>query len=181
MPAASEPATAEISPGTGIVVRAALAQSDPERLQLTAVPGDRRVCPTQLSVPRGLAAKGWATKTSRDLRKIRKIERAAARLLTPEGLDAWKQAGQVVHDDFGSRVMAARLAVKDAKRRKLNIFLVSAYAPTSDAAPAEKAQFFNALDACIARKEADDILMIGMDGNSSVVSGKSKTSGKLEC
>ena len=88
--------------------------------------------------------------------------------LSPAGMDAWKQAGQVVHDDLGSRVMAVRLAVKDEKRRELNIFLVSAYAPTGDAAPAAKAQFFTALDSCIERKAANDILVIGMDGNSSV-------------
>ena len=49
--------------------------------------------------------------------------------LSPRGVDSWKAAGSVVHNDLGARVLAVRLLVQDMEQRDIGLFLVSAYAP----------------------------------------------------
>ena len=83
-------------------------------------------------------------------------------MLPPNGVAAWKRAGQMVYDTFGSRVMAARLNMVDKDRVDVNIHLVSAYAPVGRAPQREWDCFFAALDACIASKQNGDILLIGI-------------------
>ena len=88
--------------------------------------------------------------------------------LSEQGVEAWKEAGKTLHDDLGGRIIAVRLKLDDDKRRPVNIFLVSAYCPVGKADPELWEEFFERLDTCMSRKVKDDILMIGMDSNSSI-------------
>lgn len=56
--------------------------------------------------------------------------------LSHRATEAWKRAGREQHVDFGSHLMAVRLEVRCGRRgkqyqRKMGIFMVSGYAPTS--------------------------------------------------
>ena len=53
--------------------------------------------------------------------------------LSSEAQAAWRLAGSELHVDFGARMIAIRLLVKDEKGIELYLFLVSAYAPVSTA------------------------------------------------
>ena len=46
--------------------------------------------------------------------------------LSPDGVSAWKAAGGEAHTDFGARVMAVRLLLKDQQNRDVGVFLISA-------------------------------------------------------
>ena len=46
--------------------------------------------------------------------------------LSARGTDAWKASGSVVHQDFGARVLAIRMILKDPQNRDVGLFLVSA-------------------------------------------------------
>ena len=54
-------------------------------------------------------------------------------LYFPEATTAWKAAGSELHNDFGARMIAIRLLVKDNMDNDVFVFLVSAYAPISTA------------------------------------------------
>ena len=88
--------------------------------------------------------------------------------LSDKGVEAWKKAGSILHDDLGGRIIALRLKLKDEKSRPVNIFLASAYCPVGKADPEVWEEFLERLDTCISRKAKDDILIIGMDSNSSI-------------
>ena len=89
-------------------------------------------------------------------------------VLSAAAVESWKAAGAVVHNDLGPRVISVRLLVKDSQRRDLFIYLVSAYAPIGSAAQTEWDQFFDKLDTCLARMEHGDVLVAGVDTNSSM-------------
>ena len=88
--------------------------------------------------------------------------------LSARGTDAWKASGSVVHHDFGARVLAIRMILKDPHNRDVGLFLVSAYAPVRNADERVWDDYFNNLDRCIARKPTYDILLVGADTNSSM-------------
>eukprot|EP00111_Clytia_hemisphaerica_P001918 TCONS_00005396-protein len=48
-------------------------------------------------------------------------------VLSRDAVLAWKAAGSETHVDLGSRIIAIRLLVKDARGKDIGIFLVSAY------------------------------------------------------
>ena len=89
-------------------------------------------------------------------------------VLSARGVDSWRAAGSIAHQDLGARVVAARLLVQDVKNRDVGVFLVSAYAPVGVADNGIWDEFFANLDLCIARKQRGDILLIGADTNSSM-------------
>ena len=100
--------------------------------------------------------------------KSNRGEQGVGIALSEQGVEAWKEAGKTLHDDLGGRIIAVRLKLDDDKRRPVNIFLVSAYCPVGKADPELWEEFFERLDTCMSRKVKDDILMIGMDSNSSI-------------
>ena len=92
--------------------------------------------------------------------------------LSPEAVEAWERAGKVLHDDLGGRLIAIRLLVKDHCEKEVGVFLVSAYCPVGNAKHELWEDFFERLRSCISRKETSDILLIGIDANSSLGTGK---------
>ena len=81
---------------------------------------------------------------------------------------AWKSAGSVVHKEFGDRILAITLLVKDLTNRDIGIYLVSAYAPIGNADQRTWDNFLANLEKCIDNKPKNDILVIGCDCNSSL-------------
>ena len=100
--------------------------------------------------------------------QCRRGSQGVAIVLGPQGVDAWRAAGSVVHSDLGARVIAARMIVQDIHKRDVGLFLISAYAPVGVADADEWTEFFASLNRCIARKRNDDVLLIGSDTNSSM-------------
>ena len=88
--------------------------------------------------------------------------------LSPDGVEAWRAGGCELHNDFGGRVIAARLLLRDSAKRDVAVFLVSAYAPVGSESDEIWNQYYNQLDECIKKKKPDDILIIGTDSNSSI-------------
>ena len=89
-------------------------------------------------------------------------------VLSRKGIEAWKKAGSVLHNDFGGRIIAVRLLLQDEKGGDVGLFLVSAYAPVGKADDLKWEEFFELLSTCVARKTESDILLIGSDVNSSL-------------
>ena len=88
--------------------------------------------------------------------------------LNVHGVEAWKAAGSVVHQNFGARVLAVRLLMRDVQQRDVGLFIVSAYAPVGNADEQVWDDYFQNLSDCIARKPNNDILIVGSDTNSSM-------------
>ena len=89
-------------------------------------------------------------------------------VLSKEALKAWNATGKTLLNEFGSRILAIRLACKDLRDNDICIFLISAYAPVSAAKDTVWKNFLSNLENCIRRKPKDDILLIGCDCNSSL-------------
>lgn len=100
--------------------------------------------------------------------KSRRGEQGVGIALSEKAVAAWKAAGSQVHNDFGARVIAVRLLVKDNRNREVGVFLVSAYAPVGNADQHVWEEFLEKLDQCIARKQRNDVLVVGADTNSSM-------------
>ena len=96
-------------------------------------------------------------------------------LLSLAATAAWRAAGpKNLFNDFGPRVIAARMLVKDpASGKDLGIFQISAYAPTSDSTDDDITCFETALAAAIAHRAPEDILVICADCNASIGCNKS--------
>ena len=88
--------------------------------------------------------------------------------LNADGVEAWKAAGSVIHQNFGARVLAVRLLMRDVQQRDVGLFVVSAYAPVGNADEQVWDDYFENLSECIARKSNNDILVMGSDTNSSM-------------
>ena len=88
--------------------------------------------------------------------------------LNPDGEAAWKAGGYEKHMNFGARVLAIRLLLKDHQNRDIGVFLISTYAPIGNASDDEWDLYFDQLSSCIAKKSKNDILLIGLDTNSSM-------------
>ena len=87
--------------------------------------------------------------------------------LNSDGEAAWKAGGYEMYTEFGARVMAVRLLMRDYQNRDIGVFLISAYAPIGNAPEEEWGLYFDQLSSCIAKKRQNDILLIGSDTNSS--------------
>ena len=103
-----------------------------------------------------------------DAEQSRRGSQGVGVLLSCAGLAAWKKANHEEHRDLGARVMALRLVVRAPDGTEKGLFLVSAYAPIRCSSAGEWEDFFTKLDECCARKHAEDVLLIGLDSNSSV-------------
>ena len=91
--------------------------------------------------------------------------------LSRDAAAAWKASGSEKHVDLGARVCAVRIVVTDDKRRKVCLFLVSAYSPVGASSFLQHEEYQGNLDAVIARKQPGDILLVGMDANASMGRG----------
>ena len=88
--------------------------------------------------------------------------------LSQSGAASWKKAGSVLHDDFGGRIIAVRLQLRDTSGKWVCIFLVSAYCPVGSSDQEKWEIFLTKLDSCLAWKVRGDVLFIGIDSNSSI-------------
>ena len=100
--------------------------------------------------------------------KRRRGEQGVGIVLGVKATAAWKAAGSLVYNDFGARIVAVRLMLKDDRDRDVGLFLISAYAPVGNADERLWNDFLDKLSQCKARKKKDDILLIGADMNSSM-------------
>ena len=89
-------------------------------------------------------------------------------MLSPSAYNAWKAAGCEISKDFGARVMAIKLLLKDESNKDIRVYLVSAYAPVGNAKQHLWDNFFQRLELCINRKRKNDVLVLGCDTNSSM-------------
>ena len=100
--------------------------------------------------------------------KSNRGEQGVGIALSERGVAAWKEAGSVLHNDFGGRIIAIRLQLRDTSGKLVCIFLVSAYCPVGSSDPEKWEEFLAQLDSCMARKSRGDVLIIGIDSNSSI-------------
>jgi hypothetical protein len=92
-----------------------------------------------------------------------------ALVLSRSATAAWQAAGSIVHNDLGPRVIAAPMLAQDARtRRPLGTYLVSSYAPTSDATVVEWDTYYSALATAVARMPSGYVLVICSDANASI-------------
>ena len=90
-----------------------------------------------------------------------------ALVLGPEAKRAWEASGCVV-EYFGTRVIAARLAIKDERGQPLEIYLASGYAPVGNAPANERAEFLCHLQQCYDKCGSRSTFLLGLDGNASI-------------
>ena len=100
-------------------------------------------------------------------------------VLNQEGISAWKAAGYEKHIEYGARIIAIRLCIKDKHNRDVGIFLVSAYAPVGNAPDNVWEDYLEKLTNCIKKRRNDDILIIGSDCNASVGCATDNDNGPL--
>ena len=92
-------------------------------------------------------------------------------LLSRSATSAWEAAGKKVHRISG-RVIAAPLLAKDPRTQKeLGLYMLSGYAPTSNATDQEMDEFYDAFNRALARKPVDYVLVACIDGNASIGHG----------
>ena len=97
----------------------------------------------------------------------RRGAQGVAIVLSPEARHAWEEAGsQQLY--FGTRIVATRLKIYDARKRPLTIFLVSAYAPDSSRPPEEHEEFEVQKQRCYESLGRSEILVEGTDANASL-------------
>ena len=85
-------------------------------------------------------------------------------LLSGRGSAAWERAGREKHA-AGPRLLAVRLVLRCGKRgthyhRKIGVFLVSAYAPTTGHPAAAHDAYYDDLSRLIARRQPGDVLVV---------------------
>ena len=88
-------------------------------------------------------------------------------MLSEEAKEAWIAAGSVVLH-FGSRIMAIRLTLMDARDRAVELMLVSAYAPTSSHSAAERQAYADNEDRCFKACRPNEVLVMMADVNASL-------------
>ena len=72
------------------------------------------------------------------------------------------------NNDFGSRIIATRLLLKDIHNKGVCVFLVSEYAPVGNVPNVVCTEYLDKLTAYMKRKRKSDILIIVTDANSSM-------------
>ena len=100
--------------------------------------------------------------------KSRRGKEGVGIALSRDAVKSWKDAGSEIFTDFGSRILAIRLSLKDPKQKNVTLYLVSAYAPVGVADQTIWQQFLDTLEKCIRNKQKDDVLLICCDTNSSI-------------
>ena len=100
-------------------------------------------------------------------------------VLNQEGISAWKAAGYEKHIEYGARIIAIRLCIKDKHKRDVGVFLVSAYAPVGNAPDNVWDDYLERFTNCINKRRNDDILIIGSDCNASVGCATDNDNGPL--
>ena len=73
--------------------------------------------------------------------KSNRAEQGVGIALSERGLEAWKEAGSVLHNDFGGRIIAIRLQLRDTTGKLVCIFLISAYYPVGSSDPEKWGEF----------------------------------------
>ncbi|XP_066933485.1 uncharacterized protein [Clytia hemisphaerica] len=106
--------------------------------------------------------------TGLDSKRSRRGEQGVGFMLSPLATNAWKAAGYEMCNDFGARVMAIRLLLKDESNNDVGVYLVTAYAPVGNAKQHVWDDFLERLELCIKRKRKNDVLILGCDTNSSM-------------
>ena len=101
-------------------------------------------------------------------------------VLSNAAVDAWREAGSVIYNDFDDRILVIRMLVKDLSNRDIGVHLVSAYAPIGTADSNLWDTFLKNMEKCIECKRVSDILVIGWDCNSSMgTNNKSRGVGNI--
>ena len=100
-------------------------------------------------------------------RKQGRLSGGVAIVLSPEAHRAWKKAGSL-RWEFGERIVAVRLGVRDEKGKDVSIFFVSAYAPVSNVKQSVRDKYHQELERCVAAAGKEDILLIATDANASM-------------
>ena len=90
-------------------------------------------------------------------------------ILSPDGVTAWNRTSCTMYDDLGPRILAIRLQVDTpSDPNPMDIFLIAAYAPVSNADPVAWDEYYDNLEICINRSKPSDLLIIGADCNASL-------------
>ena len=89
-------------------------------------------------------------------------------VLSPDGVAAWKAAGSEAYTNFGPRVIAIRLLLKDSHNKDVGVYLVSMYSPVGNSPDNVWDDYFDRVSACLNQKRDSDLLVIGCDCNSSM-------------
>ena len=91
-------------------------------------------------------------------------------VLDPFIANAWKDSGSV-WSAVSSRIVSARLRLCLRDSLKLNVTIISVYAPTHQAPAELRDQFYDDLQAVISLAPADDLLLVMGDFNARVGCG----------
>ena len=93
--------------------------------------------------------------------------RGVAICLAPEAVVAWNRTrcSKLAPCD---RVLALRLTYPDAKGKDMSFCIICAYRPIGAASPEEHEAFADALEQAVQFAQANDVLVVLMDGNGSV-------------
>ena len=97
-------------------------------------------------------------------RKQGRLSGGVVIVLSPEAHCTWKKAGSL-RWEFGERIVAVRLGVRDEKGKDVFIFLVSAYAPVSNVKQSVRDKYHQELERCVAAAGKEDVLLITKDAN----------------
>ena len=101
--------------------------------------------------------------------------------LSQERVTPWKVASSELHSDFGARIIAIRLLLKDIHNKVVRVFLVSPYASVGNTPDDVWDEYLDKLTTCIKRKRKSDIFIIGTDTNSSMRTVSVRSDGPLGC
>jgi hypothetical protein len=88
--------------------------------------------------------------------------------LGPQAVLGWAKAGKKVFSGYGGRILGLRTLAADSKGRSIGLHLVSAYAPIGAAPPEVWDEFLSDLADCMSKKQVGDVLVVGIDANSSI-------------
>lgn len=77
-----------------------------------------------------------------------------------KGVIAWKAIGSELHSDFGARIIAIWLVLKDIGNKDVSVFLLSAYAPVTNAPDNVWNEYLEKLIICIKQKCKSDTFMV---------------------
>ena len=104
----------------------------------------------------------------------RRGSRGVGIVLSGLALGAWQRAGHELHNDAGDRLIAVRLEVRDERHRsrRLGLFIISGYAPTSGHPMAELVAYYEGFSRLLARARPGDIVVCGVDANASIGRGR---------
>lgn len=102
-------------------------------------------------------------------RRGRPGKEGVAIILGKIATEAWNNSNNFLYS-HDARIISARLVFpsENLRDKPISIYIVSAYAPTSNASNTTITAYLDELRTCINKKEQHDILIIGSDTNSSM-------------